>query len=445
MSADRYRDAINQAAQRHGVPPDLFSRLIKQESQFNQGAVSPRGAIGLAQLMLPTARELGVDPYDFAQNLDGGARYLAQQHKDFGDWGLALAAYNAGPGNVRKYGGVPPFKETQNYLKAILGGQDMPETISTRSAPLAQQRPSAYPQAPSPAGAATQQQRPRLGEETRSRLSMALEGLTLNPNQGVIAIAQDRLAKAQSARGANKTMDYLRSIGRDDLAGAVETGGLDVQTAFKVALTPQRVADYQGTIPVGYIMNPDGSISPMPGSPQELEIRQAEEQARQQQEASDAAGGVKGFVVGRSVDRLVDMIDSEGLFNLPEAGIAGNVLAHLGVNQEATDFKNELSTVQSNTAFDRLQAMRDASKTGGALGAVSERELVLLQSAYGNLEQSSSPQLLRDNLMTIKRIMTKIESDPIASLAYSGDISGARQLQASKGGGFTFTGSAGGS
>lgn len=104
----------------NGVPEDLFLRLLQQESGFNPGAVSGAGAIGLAQLMPGTADYLGVNPYNPIQNLEGGARYLKEQFNKFGSWTKALAAYNAGPGAVEKYNGVPPYKETQNYVKAIL-------------------------------------------------------------------------------------------------------------------------------------------------------------------------------------------------------------------------------------------------------------------------------------------------------------------------------------
>jgi soluble lytic murein transglycosylase-like protein len=117
-----YRETARMIAIEEGVDPDLFLRLVGAESAFNPDAVSPKGAAGLAQLMPGTATELGVDPTDPIQNLRGGARYLRQQLDEFGDPALALAAYNAGPGNVRKYGGVPPFSETKNYVAKIMGG-----------------------------------------------------------------------------------------------------------------------------------------------------------------------------------------------------------------------------------------------------------------------------------------------------------------------------------
>jgi soluble lytic murein transglycosylase-like protein len=110
------------AALQHGIPVDLFLKLVKQESNWNAKAVSHKGALGLAQLMPATARALRVDPHDPQQNLEGGARYLKTQYLRFGSWRLALAAYNAGPGAVEKHGGIPPYRETQNYVRIIAGG-----------------------------------------------------------------------------------------------------------------------------------------------------------------------------------------------------------------------------------------------------------------------------------------------------------------------------------
>lgn len=116
-----YLEVAKAAARRHGVPEDLFLRLVQQESGWNVNAVSHKGATGLAQLMPATARRLGVDIDDPRQNLDGGARYLRMMFDRFGSWRLALAAYNAGPGAVEQHNGIPPYTETKNYVKAILG------------------------------------------------------------------------------------------------------------------------------------------------------------------------------------------------------------------------------------------------------------------------------------------------------------------------------------
>ena len=116
-----YLPMAEAAALRHGIPVDLFSRLVQQESGWNPKAQSHAGAIGLAQLMPGTAKRMGVDPWNPAQNLDGGAKYLRKMYDRFRSWKLALAAYNAGPEAVEKYNGVPPYKETRNYIKIILG------------------------------------------------------------------------------------------------------------------------------------------------------------------------------------------------------------------------------------------------------------------------------------------------------------------------------------
>lgn len=122
-SAIPFHDQIVAAANRYGVDPALLAAVVKQESNFNPNAQSGVGAKGLTQLMDSTARGLGVsDPFDPTQSLDGGAKFLGSLLKDFhGDESLALAAYNAGPGAVQKYGGIPPYQETQRYVPKVLG------------------------------------------------------------------------------------------------------------------------------------------------------------------------------------------------------------------------------------------------------------------------------------------------------------------------------------
>jgi soluble lytic murein transglycosylase-like protein len=118
-----FEDLIQEAAQLHGVDASLIRAVMQTESKFDPTTVSPNGAKGLMQLMPALAKELGVvDPFDPRDNIMGGAKYLKQlldAHR--GNVSLTLASYNAGPGNVKRFGGVPPFKETRDYVRKVKG------------------------------------------------------------------------------------------------------------------------------------------------------------------------------------------------------------------------------------------------------------------------------------------------------------------------------------
>lgn len=191
MSEARYGALADQIARRHGIDPGLFRRLVSAESGWNATAGSSAGARGLTQLMPATARGLGVrNITDPRQNLEGGATYLQRQLKAFGgNTRKALAAYNAGPGAVTKYGGVPPYAETQAYVQKILGGYQPGQTSGAGAA---------VPPAAAPAPGGVQQV---AGSLDAKRLMMLLEHQRDRSLRGIMPAAgfQRELQKVVSA------------------------------------------------------------------------------------------------------------------------------------------------------------------------------------------------------------------------------------------------------
>jgi hypothetical protein len=146
MPGSEFDPYINDSAQRYGVPADFVRRVVKAESNFNPRAQSPKGAMGLMQVLPGTGRDMGVTNLaDPQQNIDAGTHYLRYLHDRYGDWQTATAAYNAGMGRVDKYGGVPPFRETRNYLKAVQPPTE--ETATAAPAPPVNPQPSLAPDA----------------------------------------------------------------------------------------------------------------------------------------------------------------------------------------------------------------------------------------------------------------------------------------------------------
>jgi soluble lytic murein transglycosylase-like protein len=182
---EKFRSLIEQAAQRHHLDTALLAAVVHVESGGNPQAVSPAGAQGLTQLIPATAQRFGVhDPFDPAQSLDGAAKYLRGLLGQFGgDVSKALAAYNAGEGNVKKYGGIPPFAETQAYVPAVLAAYDtyrQPQPASAGGSGSLRQGGSQYP-----TGDSTAVDSGGVLASTPSplRLAWLLEAATLRPAQ----------------------------------------------------------------------------------------------------------------------------------------------------------------------------------------------------------------------------------------------------------------------
>jgi hypothetical protein len=209
-------------AAEEGVDPTLLMRMMMQESGGRANAVSPKGARGLMQLMPGTAEMLGVNPDDPEQNVRGGARYLRMMLDEFGTVPLALAAYNAGPGNVRKYQGVPPFEETRNYVATITGAapeQILPEMDNYFNMPgvdgpveLPRMRPEGIGTADytAPEPMVSEYLMSGYIPRTEDRRPVSIPNLSM-PNTPLQQSAQQRVAEAQAPQEAMQP-PYMQSF-----------------------------------------------------------------------------------------------------------------------------------------------------------------------------------------------------------------------------------------
>ena len=450
------RDLAYKIAQEEGINPDLFVRQIEVESAFNPQAKSSAGAMGLAQLMPATAKDLGVtNPYDPEQSLRGGARYMKQLLGRYNNnQTLAHAAYNAGMGNVDKAGGVPNFKETQNYIAKILGGNSM----------IGAQAPQQMAQQEQPRGLLGGM----IDRDFADQLYMA--ALAGSPNaqrfqpliQSVQAGRQARREDAKeqkklelAQKGRNATADYLDSINQSELGNLVRQGAITGANALSAVPKPDKEKTYQyqalaadllrtgvaktevealqmalsqtkagTTVHVGpqgqafgnppkdtvWKRNPDGTVFigedgapvaiPIAGTKLANEALEKDEKAEVAAEQSLVSGGV---VLG-NIQEIRQVMENS---NLPTTGVWGQILRNIG-GTGALDVKKLLDPIEAAIGFERLQAMRDASPTGGALGQVTERELTLLSSALGSLDQAQSKEQFLARLQSIENRYTDI-------------------------------------
>jgi hypothetical protein len=342
-----YRALASQIAAEEGIDPNLFLRLVNQESRFRPDAVSPKGAMGLAQLMPGTARDLGVDPSDPVQNLRGGARYLRQQLDAFGDPTLALAAYNAGPGNVRKYGGIPPFQETQNYVRTILGGgAPAASTQGGQQMAIMEQRPRGLLDAlgiqrrdPTAQGetALPFYQRETFGN-TIDDLMLAFNRMTLRPDPNLAQQIGQRRQERTTAKQRNRTLEYLRTLGTPqaveairyaeatgDVAGALKMaqgGGqyrqITGQDAAAMGLDPNKV----------YNLGPEGKVTGIGGGDTILQTGMSGEDALRT-ELLKLQGKILGGIVETAGKSAQIAPDINALRELALAGPSGPIQGRL--------------------------------------------------------------------------------------------------------------------
>jgi hypothetical protein len=232
-------DHVTSIAKKYGIDPGIFRALVHQESGGNQHAVSPAGAIGETQLMPATAVGLGVNPRDPIGNLVGGARYLRQQLDKFGgDYKKALAAYNAGPGAVQKYGGVPPYAETQNYVRNILAnaGNPSPASPSSSSAPRSRTTTRTTPGVD------------RSGE----RRALVLQWLQTQHQPGALVQLATGLRGAQDTPGRTVTVTrHAGSTPSSQHAGTATFDGKPVAAWIKPLLDYARQKGWRGTVTSG--------------------------------------------------------------------------------------------------------------------------------------------------------------------------------------------------
>jgi hypothetical protein len=435
-----YVELARQKAIKYGLNPDIFVRQIDAESSFNPSAVSSAGAVGLGQLMPNTARELGVDPTDPEQNLEGAAMYMRQQLDRFGTYPLALSAYNAGPSRVTAANGVPNITETKNYVSKILGSGDSAMQTNASSAGLltganltkaAMELEDKYKQG--------QMEKPLFQrdtfKDTAGDLAVLFNSMRLDPDENIVKMVDKIKDQRTEKQSRNLTLDLMAKAGRDDLVAAVQANAFTPKEAFatmfneaaelrklqakggatadiqeyNLAVTQGykgTFADWQmsgkkrtevGTIPQGYELvegrNEKGEVvlrmQPIKGGP--ADTAKSDVAKKEAQSAS-------GMVVLEDIGRALEIATESPFLS---TGFVGGILRKVG-GTPAKDLASLTTTIQANIGFDRLQRMREESPTGGALGQVAVQELEALQATLGNLDNSQTNEQVVQNLTRLE-------------------------------------------
>ena len=436
-----YVELARQKALKYGLNPDLFVRQIQAESSFNPNAVSSAGAIGLGQIMPNTAKELGINPEDPDQNLDGAARYMRQQLDTFGDYPLALAAYNAGARRVREAGGIPNITETQNYVSKIMGtgGSAMNANMGMGGLLAASQAvEEEYKQ--------EQADKPLFQRDSfkdmAGDMAILFNSMRMEPDDNIVAAVNSIKNKRTEKQARNKTVELMKRAGRDDLAAAADAGVLTAKEAYATMLNDAKeirqaqaggnltakMREYQLAVQQGYegsfidYQQQGGGKPPQVGSiPQGYElvtgtnekgettlryvpIKGGPADTTKQDEATRERTLRTAGVVTGAIDRIQDKLKTT---TLPIAGFVGGNLAQVkGTN--AYSVKALVDTIRANIGFEALSQMRKESPTGGALGQVSNQEIGFLQATLANLDQGQTAEDFEAQLTQLENIYNQV-------------------------------------
>lgn len=454
MALADFQSEADRLARRYGLDPDLFRRTIQAESGWRPDAVSSADAIGLGQLMPGTASDLGVDPRDWRQNLDGAARYLKAQMDTFGDPRLALAAYNAGPRRVKEYGGIPPFAETQSYVRKIMGdGGDMrqrPMSVEELAEANRRRREGLPPVReidvrPSPVAGSPgpQPQQPQQPVDTRNPLQRIADvynesfgDLELRPNRTLVDAAAGRNAdvreRQQVRQQGNRTAAKLAEMGHADLAQMVEAdpslsrealaeaarrrGGAKPTSAIQNYEylvrqgVPPEVARERSFGGGGVNINMGDEADPRPqiaAPPKDYEAIYDEERggyvyrvipnsetAREMergQGARERSANRDDIELGSTMRVLSDVRRQvESQNPLLPTTGLGGAVMRALPGTPAADMEADVGTLKARAAFDELQRMRENSPTGGAVGQLTDQERKAIADAISNLDTSQT-------------------------------------------------------
>ena len=403
---------IRQAAQEQGIDPALYRSLIMAESSGNANAVSPKGAMGYAQLMPATAAELGVDPSDPAQNLKGGAMYLRKMLERFKDPKLALAAYNAGPANVEKYNGIPPFAETQNYVSKVLGGNKMENTPTQKVSN-------------DPMGSLSKSQRLMLAFGALKDAGMALqggqEGTSFARTMQAINEQQDQSRKARAAEAElakesqrQAMMDALllgAPVDATAIAAGQQTapmGGDAPQATISGSLDDQinKLRGQMGAYMSAGLSNEyTAKLASLTDQRDELKASTGAETAKEQERIGKVAKTENAVDVARSALAAALEVNPDEVDDALKEGKKGDtffwnrtIVPNSMADQNYLTYKAKAEQLGAIMTFENLSEIVAAGIT---LGTLSDSDMRVLGNLSGQLDVENAPKVAFENTVKI--------------------------------------------